>query len=80
LTTAVWDRFPETPPYGGKYPAIVPHLTVAQLTDARRLDAVAAEFAQAAQAELPIRARATEVTLMDNRTGRWEISAAIRLG
>lgn len=28
LTTAVWQRFPETPPFGGQFPDVVPHLTV----------------------------------------------------
>ncbi len=28
LTTAVWRRFPEAPPYAGAYAEIVPHLTI----------------------------------------------------
>ena len=36
LIMAVWDCYPETPPYGGRYSNIVPHLTVAQLTDESR--------------------------------------------
>ncbi|HMH61936.1 MAG TPA: 2'-5' RNA ligase family protein, partial [Bradyrhizobium sp.] len=31
LTLSIWNLFPETPPYGGKWPDIIPHLSVAQL-------------------------------------------------
>lgn len=79
LTLALWDRFPETPPYGGKYPGIVPHLTVAQLADEQRLDRIAIEFAQAARGKLPIRARASEITLMNRRRGRWRTHAVLTL-
>ena len=58
LTLAIWDRYPETPPYRGKWPEIVPHLSVAQCADTRQLDAVADEFAQASRGQLPFRSRA----------------------
>jgi len=47
LTMAVWDCYPETPPYGGRYSNIVPHLTVAQLTDEQQADQVVCEFTRA---------------------------------
>src|SRR5919108_4195255 len=31
LTVALWERHPETPPYGGRHPDIGPHLCIAQL-------------------------------------------------
>ena len=34
LTAQLCDRWPEAPPYGGAYPEVVPHLTVAQGADA----------------------------------------------
>src|ERR1700745_2980655 len=37
LTLAVWETFPEHPPYEGKYPDIIPHLTVAQEVDEQAL-------------------------------------------
>ncbi|MFI6566135.1 2'-5' RNA ligase family protein [Streptomyces sp. NPDC050534] len=30
LTEAISDRWPEAPPYGGRFAEIVPHLTIAQ--------------------------------------------------
>jgi len=29
LTTAVWNAFPEYPPFGGAYDSVIPHLTIA---------------------------------------------------
>jgi hypothetical protein len=77
---AIWERYPETPPYGGKWPDIIPHLSVAWLTDARQLDGVANKFAEASRERLPIRAIASEVALMDIRSGRWQVRAMFGLG
>jgi 2'-5' RNA ligase len=30
LTAAIWEAFPQYPPYGGAYDDVVPHLTIAQ--------------------------------------------------
>ena len=76
----IWDRHPETPPYGGKWPDIVPHLSVACLADDQQLDIVANDFVQASRGKLPIRAIASEVALMDNRSGNWQVRAMLRLG
>jgi 2'-5' RNA ligase len=80
LTAAIWKRFPEFPPYRGAYPDTVPHLTIAQIADERVLDRVAEEFASASQGRLPIHAAASQVALMENGSGRWEISTELRLG
>jgi 2'-5' RNA ligase superfamily len=80
LTLAIWDWYPETPSYGGKWPDIVPHLSVANMADEQQLDRVADEFAQASRRKLPIGATAKEVALMDNRSGRWRICAILSLG
>jgi 2'-5' RNA ligase len=80
LTSAIWDRYPETPPYGGKWSNIVPHLSVAWLADEQQLDGITNDFVEAAQEKLPIRATASEVALMDIRCGRWQIRAMFSLG
>jgi hypothetical protein len=79
LTLAIWDRYPETPPYSGKWPDIVPHLSVAWIKDEQLLDCIADDFAQASQGRLPIRATATEVALMEKRSGHWLIRARFGL-
>jgi 2'-5' RNA ligase len=80
LTAAIWQRFPDFPPYGGKYPDTVPHLTVAQIVDGRELERVAEEFASASHGRLPIHAAASQVALMENGSGRWKISTELQLG
>ncbi len=79
LTLAIWDRYPETPPYGGKWPDIVPHLSVAWVKDEQQLDGIADDFAQASQGRLPICATAGEVVLMEKRSGLWLIRATFAL-
>ena len=61
LTAAVWQRWPEHPPYEGIHDEVIPHLTI---SDEARIDV---------QFELPIVARAREVTLIeeDESSGRW---------
>jgi hypothetical protein len=72
LTLAIWKLFPDHPPYDGKHPEIVPHLTVASITDAPQFQAISESFARTARAHLPIHARAMEVALIDNMHGRWQ--------
>jgi 2'-5' RNA ligase len=60
LTAAVWQRWPEHPPYEGAFDEVIPHLTISETP----IDV---------QVELPISARAREVTLIeeDEPSGRW---------
>jgi 2'-5' RNA ligase len=77
LTRAVWDAFPECPPYGGANDPIVPHLTAFRSPDAALLDRVEAEL----RAALPISSRAGEVWLMaEHAHGRWRERARLALG
>jgi len=80
LTMAVWNAFPEAPPYGGQHLDVIPHLTVAQIAAADELDAVAAAFARASRSRLPIGASAASVALMDNASGRWQVRTTLPLG
>jgi 2'-5' RNA ligase len=80
LTLGIWARYPETPPYRGRYSTVVPHLTVADRMGEQRLAEVAHEFEQAAQGYLSIQTEAREVALMDLRSGRWEINTTFKVG
>jgi 2'-5' RNA ligase len=80
LTLGIWECYPETPPYRGRYSTVIPHLTVAMLAGEQRLDEIAEEFEHAAQRRLPIQAETAQVALMDSRSGRWEINTMFRLG
>lgn len=71
LIQHVADRYPESPPYGGVFDQVIPHLTVADVKDPAELDPIAERFLRAAHNVLPLRMHVDTVWLMDNRTGRW---------
>lgn len=73
LTMAIWRRFPDTPPYSGIWPDIVPHLSIGRFVDEAELDRNARELTAKFARELPIRASATRVALMDTTLGRWVV-------
>jgi 2'-5' RNA ligase len=77
LTEAVFHRFPDFPPYEGRYDDVVPHLTVADLVDPSILVQAETRVARA----LPIVARADAVWLMaENEHGRWTLHTRFSLG
>ena len=80
LTGIVTERFPETPPYGGEFADVIPHLTLGQLSDPQKLEEVAAQFELAAKGRLPIQAWVKEIALLDNESGRWKVRARFALG
>lgn len=58
LVEALWERWPETPPYGGEFARVIPHLTVTCASPAV-LDQAETEL----QPKLPLRAQARELWL-----------------
>lgn len=59
LTAAVWQRWPDHPPYEGAHDEVIPHLTVSETPIDVNL-------------RLPIASRAREVTLIEQAPdGRW---------
>lgn len=80
LIQAVVAQYPESPPYGGMFAEVVPHLSLAQSENAAELELVLRELAPGSDGRLPIEAAANEVWLMDNRKGRWEKRRAFTLG
>jgi len=79
MTLAVWNDWPQTPPYGGRYTEIIPHLTVVEVGGAPLRERIAKDFAEPASRTLPIRARATAATLLEKRDGKWRVYTAIPL-
>lgn len=60
LTAAVWQRFPEAPPYAGAHTEVVPHLTIGH--DAAK--PVLGHAAETVSAHLPINAAVDRVRLI----------------
>ncbi|MGA9531794.1 MAG: 2'-5' RNA ligase family protein [Anaerolineales bacterium] len=80
LIERVADRFPDSPPFGGEFKTIVPHLTVAQSDDLEELLEVERKLREISRGVLPISAIAKSVWLMDDRNGRWERRREFPLG
>ena len=80
LTEKAAEEFPDSPPYGGQFDTITPHLTVAYSDDSDLLASVQREFSDAASGHIPVNAFADRVWLMDDSAGRWEKRASFTLG
>lgn len=80
LTKAIWHRFPETPPYGGRWPDIVPHLSIGQFQDEAMLAEAMQDVSRSWRGALPVRAHAFEVALIENANGRWVTRQVFQLG
>ena len=74
LTESVVERWPQVPPYGGKYEAH-PHLTVAQGQDESVLDRLEADL----RPGLPITARVPTVDLVVHTGTEWRHRASFTL-
>ena len=79
LTQAVVASYPEYPPYGGEYADVTPHLTIADKLEAGQLDDFEREFINQHNAQLPVKAKANEVWLIENTSGRWEVRETFEL-
>ncbi|WP_336111672.1 2'-5' RNA ligase family protein [Streptomyces sp. PTD9-10] len=75
LTEAIADRWPETPPFGGRFDDVVPHLTIAQGQDG----AVLEEADAGLRGRLPITAHVSSVDLMVHDGTRWQQRASFAL-
>ena len=76
ITKALADRWPDHPPYGGAFDAVIPHLTVAQTNGSADVAALEA----ALNGGLPIPALADAVWLMEGQPkDRWAIRAVFPL-
>jgi 2'-5' RNA ligase len=80
LITAVADRFPQSPPYEGRFEDIIPHLTVAYLEDAQGLDAMSDALYAAAAKVLPLHAQVRGVQLIEKVGGKWRERRSFPLG
>lgn len=76
LTESIVRRFPDSPPYGGAFESIVPHLTVAHGDGALMAEAEA----DVSGCSLPIRSVASEALLLEEVEpdgGSWHVRARL---
>jgi 2'-5' RNA ligase len=78
LTSAVWQRFPSYPPYGGEHDEIIPHLTVGHDHPLPVLRAAAATVS----ARLPVTAQVNTARLIagSDEPGSWHTLCEFPLG
>ncbi|MEY2233848.1 MULTISPECIES: 2'-5' RNA ligase family protein [Streptomyces] len=76
LTEAIAARWPEAPPYGGRFVEIVPHLTVAQGQESAVLEEIEAGVAGG----LPFTSHVASVELMVYDGVKWQERASFALG
>ncbi|WP_369149040.1 2'-5' RNA ligase family protein [Streptomyces sp. R44] len=76
LTEAIADRWPEAPPYGGRFAEIVPHLTIAQGQEDAVLEEIEADLA----GRLPFTCRVASVELIVHDGTKWQERASFALG
>ena len=81
LMQATVERYPDYPPYAGQIAVLdlTPHLTMADGLEAAQLDNLEREFRQQHGTQLPVKAKASEVLLIENTSGRWETRQAFEL-
>ncbi|MFE2219782.1 2'-5' RNA ligase family protein [Streptomyces canus] len=75
LTEAIADRWPEAPPFGGRFDEVVPHLTIAQGQDDTVLDEAEADL----RSRLPVAVRVSSVDLMVHDGSKWQQRASFAL-
>ena len=70
LTESLVREFPQFPPFGGEFPIIIPHLTVAH-GSATEAEVVAAELVSSLALHGPITSVCSSLVLMENSSGTW---------
>lgn len=78
LTRAVETTFPAYKPYGGRYPSVVPHLTVAHGANSMH-DSVASQLQSVIGDIAVVQCTCSQVVLIENSAGRWRTSHAFAL-
>ncbi|WP_030410590.1 2'-5' RNA ligase family protein [Streptomyces sp. NRRL S-1448] len=75
LTEALTDRWPEAPPYGGKFTEVVPHLTIADGQDDAALEEIEADLLS----KPPFTSRVSSVDLLVHDGAKWQDRASFAL-
>jgi len=70
LTESLTREFPQFPPFGGEFPTIIPHLTVAH-GSATEAAIAEAELVSSLALHGPIKSACSSLVLMENSAGTW---------
>ena len=78
LTEDVARAFPQYPPYEGRFPTIIPHLTVARGSELL-LQALRQQIADDARLREGIAATCNALVLIENSAGNWRVQQTFQL-
>jgi hypothetical protein len=76
LTAAIWEQWPEHPPYEGRFDDLIPHLTIADGDVVGLLEPIE----ESVGPHLPITTRVTELELIAFEDERWGVREVFALG
>lgn len=79
LTQAVHRAFPDYPPFAGKFDVVVPHVTVAHADEAILCE-IEVELRIALASGGGVKARCSEMILIEDTRGHWEQMHCFALG
>lgn len=80
LMETIHGEFPETPPYRGEHPEVIPHLTIATADDDFALDRLEREVRLRLEGRLPLAVEAQSVIVAQkNPDGIWSTAAELPL-
>jgi 2'-5' RNA ligase len=79
LVRAAWSRFPDWPPYGGRFDDVIPHLTIGQ-GDGTTMADLSQEVELAIMDRPPLIARIDALSLFVSGGGHWSRTARFPLG
>ena len=75
LTQRLVVAFPDCPPYGGAYPDVIPHLTVAQTSGGEAHATLLLSIEAAIASSLPIACEVTALSLfISDKSGEWTLA------
>ena len=79
LTEAIYAAFPESPPYGGEFAEVIPHMTLAEAEEAA-LESTLARLRPRVDPLLPVKVAADEATVLaEQEDGQWIVAARLPL-
>jgi 2'-5' RNA ligase len=81
LMRALWDRFPEYPPYAGEITDPLPHATLAEVGEGGSATEIAAAIRARTDSLFPLTCEVRDIALLEEHTAdRWRERRRFRLG
>jgi len=80
LVNTIAEEFPESPPYGGMYKELIPHVTIAHSGFIENYSIVEKGIDKKLKELLPISSFASQVSLLEYQNSSWQQRKSFKLG